>query len=372
MKRDICLAMIVKNEAHVIRRALDSAKPYITHVYICDTGSTDGTQVVIEQWLDENGIDGCVHQSQWVDFATNRSQLCALAEDFMDDYERPDREQYLLFLDADAALSGSLPDDPAMVGDVIMCKQRLANAAGEFCEYYRPTIVNISDCGGWQYKGIVHEYLDIPEWAVVTRSDALVTTHLQDGARSRDPEKLKKDAAALGAIVDPTDRDVFYLAQSLRDAGELEEALDAFNRHVRMGGPEEYTYNSYFNIAVLMERLQRPYNDVLHAYLRAYSFRDTRAEPLVEGARYARVQGEYETALSLATIARKKEAPAADVFVVDTSCYTWRADDEVAMNLFFLGNEQEAWDVYRELLNSGKLPEAQKPRIVKNMGALIR
>ena len=47
MTRDgqtICLNMIVRNEAPVIRRCLDSVMPIIDSWVIVDTGSTDGTQ----------------------------------------------------------------------------------------------------------------------------------------------------------------------------------------------------------------------------------------------------------------------------------------------------------------------------------------
>ncbi|MGW8788902.1 glycosyltransferase, partial [Heyndrickxia sporothermodurans] len=43
-RKTICLSMIVKNEASVIRRCLDSVRPLIDTWVIIDTGSTDGTQ----------------------------------------------------------------------------------------------------------------------------------------------------------------------------------------------------------------------------------------------------------------------------------------------------------------------------------------
>ncbi|MCJ2050481.1 glycosyltransferase, partial [Methylobacterium sp. J-070] len=43
--------MIVKNEAHVIRRCLESVRPIIDHWVIVDTGSTDGTEEVIRAAL---------------------------------------------------------------------------------------------------------------------------------------------------------------------------------------------------------------------------------------------------------------------------------------------------------------------------------
>ena len=43
----LCLCMIVKNEAPVIRRCLDSVRSLIDYWVIVDTGSTDGTQDIV-------------------------------------------------------------------------------------------------------------------------------------------------------------------------------------------------------------------------------------------------------------------------------------------------------------------------------------
>ncbi len=42
----ICLAMIVKDEAHVIARAIASVRPFIDSYAIVDTGSTDDTKAI--------------------------------------------------------------------------------------------------------------------------------------------------------------------------------------------------------------------------------------------------------------------------------------------------------------------------------------
>lgn len=93
--------MIAKNEAHVIRRSLDSVRGLVDYVLVEDTGSTDGTQQVVRDWLDENGIDGAVVETPWRDFAWNRTQALAHLRAIQ-------HIDYALILDADDILQ--IPD----------------------------------------------------------------------------------------------------------------------------------------------------------------------------------------------------------------------------------------------------------------------
>ena len=75
--QNICLNMIVKNEASVIRRCIDSVRPIVDHWVIVDTGSTDGTQDIIRGHLHD--LPGELHERPWRDFAHNRSEALELA-----------------------------------------------------------------------------------------------------------------------------------------------------------------------------------------------------------------------------------------------------------------------------------------------------
>ena len=63
----ICLNMIVKNESKVILRLLNSVLPIVDSYCICDTGSTDNTIEVIENFFNEHNIQGkIVNEGLWV------------------------------------------------------------------------------------------------------------------------------------------------------------------------------------------------------------------------------------------------------------------------------------------------------------------
>src|SRR5262245_49942 len=85
--------MIVRNEAPVIRRCLDSVRPWIDAWCVVDTGSSDGTQALVRQAL--AGLPGDLVERPWVDFAHNRTEALAAARG---------RADYVLVIDADETL----------------------------------------------------------------------------------------------------------------------------------------------------------------------------------------------------------------------------------------------------------------------------
>ena len=66
----ICLNMIVKNEAHIIEDTFDRLLLKIKFDYyvICDTGSTDDTVQIIENYFLKVGIQGEIHEHTWKNF----------------------------------------------------------------------------------------------------------------------------------------------------------------------------------------------------------------------------------------------------------------------------------------------------------------
>jgi glycosyltransferase involved in cell wall biosynthesis len=350
----ICLNMIVKDEERVIRRCLDSVLRFIDTWVIVDTGSSDATREIIREHLAT--IPGELFERPWKSFGHNRTEALELARG---------RAEYTLLMDADEVMIaepsfvlGELPADQVMV--------RHEPAELEF-SFMRATLVR--NRLPWRYVGVLHEAIVCAEPFTTAELCGVRVKYRMDSARNEDPRrKYERDAAILEAGLrdEPGNaRYVFYLAQSYRDAGQLEKSLETYERRAAMAGWDEEVWYSLFQIAVLRERLKHAPAEVLAAGLRAYQYRPARAEPLCQLARYYRARGEFAIAHLFAAAACRIARPT-DILFVDEAVYSWRALDELAISAFYVGQREQGLAAANRLLREGKLPEAERARVQAN------
>lgn len=145
MKSTVCLNMIVKDEAPVIRRCLESVRPLIDSWVILDTGSSDGTQDVIREVLGD--LPGALHESPFNGFDASRSEAIDLA------MARGDAD-YLLFIDADDLME---VEPGFRMQSLTHDAYRVALHDGPII-HWRPALV--STRLPWRYVGILHEYIE--------------------------------------------------------------------------------------------------------------------------------------------------------------------------------------------------------------------
>jgi glycosyltransferase involved in cell wall biosynthesis len=316
LRPTVCLNMIVKNEAPVIRRCLDSVRKLIDYWVIIDTGSSDGTQEIVRTCLE--GIPGELHERPWRDFGHNRNEAFAAARG---------KGDYVLFIDADERLRA--PADFAWPHLSEPAYHLHIDFAGT--TYSRGALVSTQL--EWRWVGVIHEYLSSTPPAPFTQLHWPRIEVFHDGARARDPKTYEKDAAILerALITEPTNaRYAFYLAQSYRDAGLYAAARDAYRRRSQMPGWDEETWYSFYQIGRLSERCGAPTSEVQGDYLAAFQARPQRAEPLYQLARYHRERGEYALALLFARQAAMIPRPP-DMLFVEDEVYRWRCLDELSV-----------------------------------------
>jgi len=348
MKPTLCLSMIVKNEAKIIERCLASVRPLVSTWVIVDTGSTDGTQDVIRSSL--AGLPGELHERPWKGFGESRTEALELARGKAD---------YFLVMDADDELL--IPKGwelPPLDQDAY---HLLLTRGGH--SMYRAQILR--SALPWRYEGVLHEYPTCGKKTRQTKLAGLTVRMHVDGARAADPQKFQKDARTLeeALLREPGNtRYAFYLAQSYRDAGMLEEAIAAYRRRATMGGFAEETWYSLLQVAQLGERAGRPADEVIAAYLSAFEDRPSRAESVCNLARYCRLQGKPVMAYLFAKAAVEIPLPK-DTLFLDDMVYVCRARDELMMAAHLTGRGEEAGRLARSLLESGKLPAGERARV---------
>lgn len=289
--------MIVKNEAAVIERCLRSAKPYIDSWVICDTGSTDSTREIVCAEL--KGLPGELYEDKWENFGHNRTLSLERGRGKAD---------YLLLLDADMVLNVQEEFRHKLELDSYYLRNEGQN------DYSVERLLSTRHV--WRCEGVTHECVrsDTAESGEIL-SGVSITHHEDGGSRA---DKYARDIQLLSeALEERPDnaRNVFYLAQSYRDIGNLEAALNWYFKRAGMGGWEEEVWYSLYMIANLQQEMGAPWPTCLAAYLQAFQFRPTRLEPIYWIAKFYREHRQYTLGLMFARLCREIGYPEDCLFI---------------------------------------------------------
>jgi len=360
MKIGACL--IVKNEAPVILRCLKSILPIIDYVHIQDTGSTDGTQDIIRQFLLDNKISGEIVEEPWIDFSFNRTK--ALQQIRTIDVD------YVLIIDADEVLEY---EDNFQIGafktsldkDLYNVTTKNGNIS-----YQRPQLFhNKLD---FYYKGILHEFLESS--ANITRGNitGFVNKPSHDGNRSQNINKFQDDAKTLEAILlveqDPfmISRYTFYLAQSYKDCGNKQEAIKNYIKRSDLGYWQEEVYISLLNAARLTESMPLDYSegDIINAYIIAHEANPKRFEALHDLVRYCRLKSYNDMGYRLSTNWMGDGKPKDGLFIEDW-IYEYGLLFEFSILAYWVGRYEES-KVSCDILLYKNIPDHIRGQVIKN------
>ena len=170
--------------------------------------------------------------------------------------------------------------------------------------YRRPQLVR--NALPWRYEGVLHEYLTCDEAGSSGHLSGMWMRRNHDGARRKDPETYRRDAAVLEAALQTETKPFllsryrFYLAQSYHDCGEKEKALEHYLARSDLGFWQEEVFISLYRAAQMKEHLGHPDQQVIDAYLRAADALPTRAEALHGASRFCRYIERFEEGYQLA------------------------------------------------------------------------
>ena len=347
----IALCMIVKNEHHVLRRCLASVRPLIDTWVIVDTGSTDGTQALIREIFAD--LPGDLYERPWVNFGHNRTESLQLARDKAD---------YLLIIDADEELQ----IDPGFRLPRLTMEAYAFLMHTASIDYHRIHLIKTGL--PWRYEGVMHEYVTCDRTHTQELMPGVKTIVHPEGARARDPLTYRKDALLLeeAMLKDPENaRNMFYLAQSYRDAREPELAVERYRRRLAMPGWVEETWYTAYQIAAILEGKGEPWSAVEVAYLEAYAMRPTRAEPLYRVGMHYQAARQHAVALLFFAAAVQIPSPD-DLLFVEREVYRFFLPLEYAVACYWTGRHTEAIAVTDRLLADTSLSEERVEHLRRN------
>src|SRR5690625_2420541 len=216
----ISLCMIVKNEEHVLARCLDSVHHLVDEINIVDTGSTDETIAIAEQYTDR------VFQFEWNGtFKDARNESFSYAT-----------QAYIFYLDADDVL---LEKDQEKFKSV---KESLDSRVDSVSMYYNAGLDEFDNVTlyfrrnrlvkrirHFKWEGDCHNYLAVS--GQIINSDVAITHKKTSHSVGRNlsiyETKIKNGDTF-------TPRDFFYYGNELRENGYYKQAIDQYTIHINM------------------------------------------------------------------------------------------------------------------------------------------
>jgi tetratricopeptide (TPR) repeat protein len=360
--------MIVKNESRIISRLLESVYFILDSYCICDTGSTDNTVEIIENFFNERCIPGKIVREPFVDFAYNRSFALKACENM-------ENADYILLLDADMVFWINPELTKNMSEGIAKFKTGLVHDAyymfqGSERFYYKNTRI-VKNRIGIYYWGVTHEFVKTPEGTVYGTLDksSVFINDIGDGGSKSD--KFERDIRLLKKGLEDhpnNDRYTFYLANSYRDHGDYREAIETYKKRIEIGGWFEEVWHSYYSIGKCYKQLDDMPN-AIHYWLEAYQFFPKRIENLYEIVTHYRQIGKNELSYMFYVAALKQVMlnPCPDYLFLQKDVYDYKLDYEFSILGYYCNLDK--YDMTRiclKVLNSANTEEHIARNVLSN------
>jgi glycosyltransferase involved in cell wall biosynthesis/predicted GH43/DUF377 family glycosyl hydrolase len=357
----ICLTMIVKNEEMIIERCLNNVKGVVDCISICDTGSSDKTVQVIENFLKETGIPGKVHRHKWVNFGHNRTHSVLAAQKMLADFGFPLDNSYLLLIDADMVLVV----DPSFSKESLLHDSYSVIQTNTSQSYGNTRLIRASL--PWECKGVTHEYWSCKADCREVRLPTLRIDDRNDGGCKAD--KFERDIRLLtqGLQDEPeNERYMFYLAQSYHALRNYEDACKWYKARIRKGGWYEEVGYSKFMLGQTFEDMG-DWDRALHAYLDAYQYNPARAEPLHKISSYYRKNQQHNLAYLFAKHGTQVPFPIQQDLFIAYPIYDYLFDEDISISAYYTPFKEEGFAATNRLILNKNVPGYVKEQAYKNI-----
>ena len=362
-KVKICLCMIVKNESKIISRCLDAVKDIVDYVSICDTGSSDKTIHLIQAFINQNDIPGTVHNHAWENFGHNRTLSVKAAQEALKKDGFSLENTYLLFLDADLILKidSSFNKNDLKDDSYVMIQKDW------FTSYYNLRLGKASF--DWKSIGVTHEYWAADGAYRQGKIESLYINDINDGGCKSD--KFERDIRLLtqGLRDEPNnERYMFYMAQSHQNIQpqQWDKAIEWYMKRIERGGWYEEVWLSKYKIGQCYEG-KGDWDNAFKAYLEAFQYHPTRAEPLSSIASYYLSIGKNDLASIFANYGKNIKYPSSDVLLIEHDVYNYKFLQSLSIASYYTMFRSKGLKFLDKLLLSKQTPAHVKQNCYSNL-----
>ena len=362
--KKLCLNMIVKNESHVIEDTFRNLLSYMKLDYyvICDTGSTDNTPNIIEKFFKEKEIPGEIFHHEWKDFGTNRSLALQAAYG---------KSEYLLIFDADDRIHGTftLPK--------ILNKDRYHLKFGKgFC-YERPLLIN--NRLGWKFVGVLHEYLSEIQPCPPLTDEIIQGNYYIDctnsGGRSKNPNKYSDDAKILEAAFHLetqnnnrglASRYCFYCAQSYKDAGNVEKAIEWYQKTLTLESWAQEKYVACLYVAELFAR-KEDWTNAQKYYVKTIEYDPERIEGISKLLQYLQKTDQHLLVNLVYHRFKDYKEPSDEKLFYQTEEYRGKIEYFNSISAYYIKDHISGYDCCKKIIMGQNISPVYKKITSKNI-----
>jgi len=363
MGAKICLCIMAKHEAQTIEKAVESCRPYVDHVLISiDSKSVDGTFDIARRIADT------VIKHEFETNETPHGSFARIRNSYMDEaieigcdfVVHLDGHEYMKCLRKET-LHSLIEKNPGVEAFYIDLEMN-----GIMIRQLRMSklIPNI------RYIGDIHNYLS--GYKNDMYCDSVIFVHDRAGQPQEHVQERNKQRTMMSEEIlsqkikdNPNDsRSMFYLAQSYKETGQFNKAIDLFYRYLEVSEfpAEKWNARNYlYQCLRAVERDDEAYK-VIDASL---DEQPQRAEAWIILGDKAYNEKKFVKAIACYENATEIPRPSSVVFI-NESAYTWFSYDKLSMA--FHNNEQypEAIRAVGSALK-GLPPESDVKRIGNNL-----
>lgn len=325
----IILLLMIKNESSIIERCLKNAIDLVDAVSILDTGSTDNTLELCNGFLRETGKPFDINIEPWKNFGYNRTISFQKCQEFCGLIGWNPETTYALALDADMCLC--VPSDfrsYPLTSNAYSIIQK-----NPVIEYYNVRFLRLGY--NWKCTGATHEYWD-GEGVTKIPANIIYIDDKNDGGCK--DNKFERDVALLlEELKENPDncRTYFYLAQTLKDLGKLNDAIMCYKKRIELGGWYEEVWYSYYMISKCYMRLNNPSKMELWG-LRAYEYYPKRAENIYLLCNYFRGVAQHFKSYHYYKLGKSISYPENDSLFIEKNVYHDLFDFEKTILYYYI------------------------------------